>query len=374
MWSPAFAASVALGRSKLHSGRESIYSSFKCAQVLRKPRSSKPLPSRTFVMTANFDDIAKQLQQELKRRAVDPSDPGLPPMPPTDAPPEHQPIEITHGNNDLPKVILRHAPSSQEAQIYCYGAAVTSWTTRGEEHFWVSDQNKWQLGGKAIRGGIPICFPQFGPYGDLVQHGFARVSDWRIRNTTVNEDQSVTAVFGLSSESGQEAMAAWPHKFDAEYSVTLSIAGLETMLSVKNTDTKPFSFTCAFHNYFKTSAAGDARVFGFENLKHLNRLDGDKEMAEQEDTGAGVMLTEETDRIYMNAPEELAIFDFATLKVLKIKKTQTLQDATLWNPFGAEGADPGWNNFICIEPACITKPATLQPGETWVGAQLLGVE
>ncbi|PXF48190.1 putative glucose-6-phosphate 1-epimerase [Gracilariopsis chorda] len=325
-------------------------------------------------MTANFDEIAKQLQQELKRRAVDPSSPDLPPMPPTDAPPEQQPIEVTHGNNDMPMVIIRHAPSSQEAQVYCYGAAVTSWTTRGEEHFWVSDQNKWQVGGKAIRGGIPICFPQFGPYGDLVQHGFARVSDWRIRSTTVNEDQSVTAVFGLTSESGQEAMAAWPHKFDAEYSVTLSFAGLETRLSVKNTDDKPFSFTCAFHNYFKTSVVEDARVFGFENLKHLNRLDSDKEMAEQEDSGAGVMLTEETDRIYMNAPEELAAFDFATLKVLKIKKTPTLQDATLWNPFGAEGADPGWKNFICIEPACVTKPATLQPGETWVGAQLLGVE
>ncbi|CAN8073997.1 unnamed protein product [Agarophyton chilense] len=327
-------------------------------------------------MAANFDDIAKQLQEELnvRRRSVDQNDPNLPPMPPTDAPPEDQPIEITMGNNNMPKVIIRHAPSSQQAQIYCYGAAVTSWTTRGEDHFWVSDQNKWQLGGKAIRGGIPICFPQFGPYGDLVQHGFARVSDWRIRNTEVNEDGSVSAVFGLSSESGQDATAAWPYKFDAEYTVTLSFSGLETKLSVRNTDDKPFSFTCAFHNYFKTTTVEDARVFGFESRKHLNRLDGDKEMPEQEDSGAGTMISEETDRIYLNAPEELAMFDFASLKVLKIKKTPTLPDTTLWNPFGAEGADPGWRNFICIEPACVTNPATVEPGETWVGAQLLGVE
>lgn len=262
----------------------------------------------------------------------------------------------------------------QQAEIYTYGAAVTSWTTRGEDHFWLSDTNKWEFGGKAIRGGIPICFPQFGPYGDLATHGFARISEWRVRDTTVNEDGSVSAVFGLDSEAGQEPTAKWPHKFDAEYTVTLSFAGLETKLAVTNKDDKPFQFTCAFHNYFKTTNINDARIFGYENVKYLDRLQGDKEMPAEEDTGSGVLLTKETDRIYVDAPEELAMFDFASLKVLKVKKTPSLADATLWNPFGGEGSDPGWKNFVCIEPACIAKPATIQPGETWIGAQLLGVE
>lgn len=255
-----------------------------------------------------------------------------------------------------------------------YGAAITSWTTRGEDHFWLSDTNKWEPGGKAIRGGIPICFPQFGPYGDLVQHGFARVSEWDVRSTTVNEDGSVSAVFGLSSDTPQGEMDKWGFKFDAEYTVTLSFAGLETKLAVTNKDEKPFEFTCAFHNYFKTTGVKDARIFGYEGCKFLNRLDADKEMPAEEDTGAGILLQQETDRIYLDVPEELAIFDFASLKVLKIKKTPTLANATLWNPYGAEGADPGWKNFVCIEPACITNPASVQPGETWVGAQLLGVE
>ena len=322
----------------------------------------------------NFDEIAKQLQQELQvRRMADASSPAAP-MPDVDAPPSEQPIVVTTGNNDMPKVILRHAPSAQQAEIYLYGACVTSWTTRGEDHFWISDTNKWESGGKAIRGGIPICFPQFGPYGDLVQHGFARVSEWHIKNATVLEDNSVTAIFRIDSEMNQPAIKEWPHKFSAEYAVTLSYAGLETKLTVTNNDDKPFDFTFAFHNYFKTSAVKDARIFGYEEKKHRDRLNGDKEMPEQPDDGAGVLLEQETDRIYMDVPEELAMFDYSSLKVLKIKKTPTLQDATLWNPFGAEGADPGWKNFVCIEPACITKPATLQPNETWVGAQLLGVE
>lgn len=326
-------------------------------------------------MTAspNFDDIAKQLSNELQNRRDTSSNEPAPPMPPTDAPHDQQPIEITEGNNGMPKVILRHPPSFQEVEIYVYGAAVTSWTTRGENHFWISDTNKWEEGGKAIRGGIPICFPQFGPYGNLVSHGFARVSNWRICSSMVNEDGSVSTVFGLTSES-EGAPAEWGHKFDATYTVTLNYPGLETKLSVTNTDEKPLTFTCAFHNYFKTNDVKDARVFGFEGIKYLNRLEDDKEYPSEEDTGAGLLVEEETDRIYKDTPEEVAMFDFASLKVIKIKKTPSLSDATLWNPFGAEGADPGWKNFLCIEPACITKPAVVQPGETWVGAQLLGVE
>lgn len=321
----------------------------------------------------NFDEIAKQLSKELQqRRAADPD--NAPPLPPLDAPPSEQPFEVTMGPNDMPKLTMRHAPSAQVTEVFLYGAAVTSWTTRGENHFWMSDTNKWQPGGKAIRGGIPICFPQFGPYGDMIQHGFARISNWKIRDSNVNDDGSVSAIFGLSSDSDQEAVREWPYKFDLEYTVTLSFAGLETKLAVTNKDDKQFSFTAAFHNYFKTTNIDDARIFGYEGLKFLNRLDGDKEMPAEEDTGAGKFLTEETDRVYLDAPEELAMFDFASLKVLKIKKTPTLGDATLWNPFGAEGADPGWKNFVCIEPACISNPATVQPGETWVGAQLLGVE
>lgn len=323
----------------------------------------------------DFDDIAKQLQKELQiRRSASPESANLPEMPSPDAPAEEQPFEITTGNNNMPKVIMRHIPSSQQVEVYTYGAAVTSWTTRGEDHLWLSDTNKWEVGGKAIRGGIPICFPQFGPYGDLVQHGFARVSDWEIRRTTVNDDGSVSAIFGLDNGMGQDPVSKWPYKFDAEYMVMLSFSGLETKLTITNKDDKPFSFTSAFHNYFKTTDVKDSRVFGFENKKWLNRLEDDKEMGPQEDTGAGILLTGETDRIYLDAPEELAVFDFASLKVLKIKKTSTLPEATLWNPYGAEGADPGWKQFLCIEPACIQSPAVLQPGESWVGAQLLGVE
>lgn len=319
----------------------------------------------------NFEDIAKQLQAELQKRSVPEGEQT--PMPPVDAPGSEQPIQVTAGNNDMPRVILRHAPTSQECEIYFYGAAVTNWKTRGEDHFWLSSINKWETGGKAIRGGIPICFPQFGPYGDLAQHGFARDTTWELRNSFVADDSSVTAIFSLPTS--EEVTSKWPFKFDAEYTVTLSVVGLETKLSVKNLEEdKPISFTCAFHNYFAATSIKNVRVFGFEERPYLDRLQNDAEHPGDKDEGSGMLIEQETDRIYKNAPDELAMFDFGNMKVLKIKTTPTFGDTTLWNPYGAEGADGGWDNFICIEPACITNPAVVAPGETWVGAQLLGVE
>lgn len=283
-------------------------------------------------------------------------------------------IVISNGHGKLPKITLQHQPSSQQVEIYTYGAVVLSWKIAGTEHLWCSEQNEWVSGGKAIRGGIPLCFPQFGPYGSLVQHGFARISTWEISDTFVAEDGSVSAVLVLSSEIPSESISAWPHKFSAQYTVTLSNAGLETNFQVTNTDDKPFDFTMAFHNYIKTTDIADARIFGYEGAKYYDRLDNDKEGGPQEDTGAGVIVEKETDRIYLNTPEELALFDFTSLKVFKLKKTDTLPDATLWNPYGAGNCDPGWREFVCIEPACIAKPVKLNPGEKWCGSQLLGVE
>lgn len=366
---PGFVAPLPLASSRFTSQIATNGSVARCGRV-------PPACRRSPVMQEglNFDELAKKLASDLASK-------GIAPPPPLGGnsgaggfDPGSGPIEVSPGQGHMPRVCLRHSDSAQEVEIYTYGAAVTSWKTRGEDSLWVSDQNKWEVGGKAIRGGIPICFPQFGPYGDLVQHGFARISTWGIEDTFEGEDGSVSAVFTLTNESAGDEIAKWPHKFEATYTVTLSNAGLETNLQVKNTDDKPFDFTMAFHNYFKTSAVSDARVFGYEGLMYNDRLDGDKQCGPENDSGAGLMVEKETDRIYLNAPDELAMFDFASLKVTKLKKTPTLPEATLWNPYGAEGADPGWNGFICIEPACISTPAKLEPGETWVGSQLLGVE
>eukprot|EP00181_Compsopogon_caeruleus_P000152 CAMPEP_0184685258 /NCGR_PEP_ID=MMETSP0312-20130426/18261_1 /TAXON_ID=31354 /ORGANISM="Compsopogon coeruleus, Strain SAG 36.94" /LENGTH=363 /DNA_ID=CAMNT_0027139169 /DNA_START=173 /DNA_END=1265 /DNA_ORIENTATION=- len=282
--------------------------------------------------------------------------------------------EIQEGRGGMKMVRLLHDPSSQVVEIYEFGATVTSWKVRnGEEMFFTSEQATFDRT-KPIRAGIPICFPQFGPYGDLPTHGFARATDWKLKETTVLEDGSVNAVFQIDSSTTSPLIAQWGKSFTAEYNVILSYAGIETGLKVVNTGSEPLDFTMAFHNYFAVSDIANTFVFGLEACSFKDRLQGDAESVSKEDDGSGMILSKETDSIFMNTVEELAIFDSGTLKVYKIKKTPNLPDCTLWNPFGSKGADPGWRSFICLEPAAVASPVQLAPGEEWYGAQLLGVE
>lgn len=368
----AFVSGTPLSQRRNFNGTTSIQQRTPVRTALR-PSSVKSCTNSSI----DFNEIAKRLAEELKdttsRTPISEMDPKAAET--SDGMDLDGHFDITFGNGDIPLVRLRHAQSGQIAEVYTYGACMTSWNVRGNEVLWMSDTNKWELGGKAIRGGIPLCFPQFGPYGNLVQHGFGRITSWSIKDTVLNEDDSVSAVFSLSSEEAQhEEITKWGFKFNAEYTVTLSNIGLEAKLAVTNTGDTLMPISFAFHNYFKVSSIDNARLFGFEELRHLNRLDGDREVPASDSVESGVSVTEETDRIYLDAPEELAMFDFASLRVLKIKKTPTLPNATMWNPFGSAGCDPGWKDFVCIEPAVINPAATIPPGETWVGAQLLGVE
>mmetsp|Transcript_18433 Transcript_18433/g.73973 ORF Transcript_18433/g.73973 Transcript_18433/m.73973 type:complete len:116 (-) Transcript_18433:1952-2299(-) len=115
-------------------------------------------------------------------------------------------------------------------------------------------------------------------------------------------------------------------------------------------------------------------MYGLDNSKYMDRLDGDKLKDEPDDMGTGVAITEETDRIYTDRENEVVVFDSAKLHIVTIKKTPTMSDTTLWNPFGSDGCDPGWKNFVCVEPAVVSTPAVVAPGETWTGAQLLALE
>mmetsp|Transcript_7425 Transcript_7425/g.13407 ORF Transcript_7425/g.13407 Transcript_7425/m.13407 type:complete len:391 (-) Transcript_7425:1362-2534(-) len=294
-------------------------------------------------------------------------------------------VQVGKGENDMETVTLIHTPTGQRVVVYTFGATVTSWKARAdskasEDVFFLSDVAKYD-GKTAIRGGIPVCFPQFGPYGKLSQHGFARNTQWTIKSSSVLPDKSVELILELDSTADQPMIEQWcaqGQSFSVEYAIRLSFTGLETALSVTNTTSDPsadaLEITAAFHNYFQVTDIANARVFGLEHCKFADRLANDEESTEKDDGGAGKPVESATDRIYFSTPEELAVFDFASLRVVKLKKTPTMPDATLWNPYGADGCDPGWKRFLCLETAAIQKPIKLSSGESWTGAQLIAVE
>lgn len=154
-------------------------------------------------------------------------------------------------------VVLSLANSS--CTIHLYGATVTSWKYAGKERFFLSE-NAVTNGSKAIRGGIPLVFPQFGPTGKLPQHGFARLSMWSFGGVDIDSEKEVKVHFTLEQHQIPAAqLALWPHgnisslfsAFRLIYTVSLSANTLKTSIKIQNIGTELFQYHFLFHTYVR---------------------------------------------------------------------------------------------------------------------------
>lgn len=271
-------------------------------------------------------------------------------------------VKLTQGLGDLPKVVLA-SPYGSEADIYLFGACLTSWKIpNGKDLLFVRPDAVFN-GQKPISGGIPHCFPQFGP-GPMQQHGFARNMNWSLVDSESVEGNPVVT-FELRDNSYSRSM--WDFSFQALYKVILDSTSLSTELTVKNMDKKPFSFSTALHTYFRASVTG-AAVRGLKGCKTLNKdLDpkNPREGAEERDV---VTFPGFVDCIYLNAPNELSLENGLGNKIL-IKNTNW-SDAVLWNPHLQMEAC--YKDFVCVENAKI-KEVQLEPEQSWIATQQLSI-
>ncbi len=247
------------------------------------------------------------------------------------------------------------------AEIYLQGAQVTSWQATGTaEVIFMSEQSRWEPG-KAIRGGIPICFPWFGPKADdskAPQHGFARTAEWQLETIAA---RGAEVVVTLALESSAATRELWPHEFRAVYRVTVG-SELKLELSVTNSGQTPFSFEEALHTYHAVSDVRQVRITGLDGLRYLDKPDGYQEKSQQGE----VAFTTLTDRVYLDALEDATIDDGSRQIVVHKENSH---NTVVWNPWieGASSlADMGyeeWREFVCVE-ACNCRDAaiTLAPG------------
>ncbi|KAL4419670.1 hypothetical protein ABPG77_000567 [Micractinium sp. CCAP 211/92] len=271
------------------------------------------------------------------------------------------------GEGGLSKVVLTTnagGAGAATATLYRHGATLTGWSVGGEQLIFVSPRAVFQPP-KAIRGGVPVCFPQFGNLGPLqAQHGFARNREWQL--AAGSSSSSATLVL----ESDEETLALWPHAFRAELTTSLLPSGaLQQVLRVTNTDSKPLEFTCALHTYFKVSDIANASVVGLKGLQYYDNAAG----ALATDAAEAVTFSGEVDRAYIAAPDTLKVADSGRGAVLMVHK-RGFSDAVVWNPAQAKAegmADLGehWRGFVCLEVAqARSGPVVLQPGEAWEGS------
>lgn len=150
---------------------------------------------------------------------------------------EQQDLWTIESSEDSKQLILSSLDKTNTCIIYLYGATITSWKSNNIERLLLS-KSAILDGTKAIRGGIPLVFPQFGqPLTTMLQHGFARISTWELLSHEIKSD-SVTC--DLSLNYTEETLKVWPHKFQLIYTITLSSCSLITKLTINNIDDKAF--------------------------------------------------------------------------------------------------------------------------------------
>ena len=289
-------------------------------------------------------------------------------------------------------VILSNAQF--ECTIYAFGAHVASWRSLSDlevfktkpEFLFVSKKAILD-GTKPIRGGIPICFPQFGKLGECTnQHGFARNATWAFVGSEVDEEKVLAkATFTLSST--EKTMKEFPYKFKLNYTVSIEKEFLNTKLEVINEDEKAFEFTTALHTYFGAKSITDIAVKGLNGVRYTDSLEDGKKCVEGEEE---IRFDKEVDRIYRR---NVALVDKERLEIIDrvwedkgvlsqhtrgvAMTTKNLNDAVVWNPWidkaksMGDFGDEEYKEMVCVEAAAIDEPVKVKPGASWIGEQTL---
>ncbi len=249
-----------------------------------------------------------------------------------------------------------------EAEVYLQGAHVTSWTpTGGARVVWTSAHSAFAAG-TPIRGGIPVCFPWFGPdpSGSGPLHGVVRTRPWTFEGW-VWDDADVVLTFALAAT----APDACGGSFALRLTVTVG-ARLTLALEVTSTGTGPLRFEEALHTYLGVGDIREATILGLGDLDRLDRRTGRQGRTP---AGARLHVVAATDHLYIR-PGTVTVADWAGNRALHVH-SQGSANAVVWNPW-AEGAatlpdlgDDEWAQMVCVETCNVAAAAlVLAPGRS----------
>jgi len=282
------------------------------------------------------------------------------------------PIAITrkHGLD----VIELHAPDGARATVALHGGHLLSWVpVGGAEQLYLSPNSGFGPG-QAIRGGVPVIFPQFSQRGPLQRHGFARTKPWQLVMAEQGADDAL-AVLKLTDDAATRM--TWPHAFELELSVRIAGRDLQIELACEHTGAEgdaEFSFSTALHTYLQVGDVGEVSVEGLSGLRYFDNVD-QTEKTQRVDL---LLPGGELDRIYYRAVEPLLLREHGiSAKRQVVIRQQGFDEVVAWNPGPTRCAalpdmpTDGYKNMLCLEAASVSRPITLAAGESWVGRQTL---
>ena len=262
---------------------------------------------------------------------------------------------------------LRLCADGASVVVARLGGQVISWIPAdGRERLFLSERARYD-GSVAIRGGIPVCFPQFSGLGSLPKHGLVRTRHWQVVPATGADGGCLRLSCGADAQS----RALWMHEFELVLDVHLSAAQLKIGLTVRNLGVADFSFTGALHTYFAVCDIGSVRLEGLAGTEYRDAAGGN---ALCTDAANALGFGPEIDRVYHDTPRELMLFDgTARLAV----GSAGFADTVVWNPGAvlctglADMAPDGYRRMVCVEAAAARLPVFVPAGADWRGHQML---
>lgn len=270
-------------------------------------------------------------------------------------------VSIIEGKGGFSVIQVNNSKAS--AQISVYAGQVLSYkpASQSEDVLFVSE-NAYFKQGKAIKGGIPICWPWFGAAlkEGNPDHGFVRNNSWKIL-TIDNLENGDTKIL-LQFKDNEHTRELWPYSFQLTLEIVIGDS-LTLELLTRNTGKEAFTITEALHTYFNVGDAGEVKVLGLEQAEYLDKTEDFIKVCQ---VGA-ITLSEETDHIYTDVKHDLLIDDPVFDRKIKISSSGN-KNVVVWNPWkkaSAEMADLDENdykNFVCLEIAnAATDVVDIQP-------------
>lgn len=260
-------------------------------------------------------------------------------------------------------VLIEVSNSQAVATIAMQGAHLLRWRPADQQAvIWLSSDARFTAG-KSIRGGIPVCWPWFGPHAtdsELPAHGFARTVEWALIEAESLQNGSTRLVFLLQQDNSTREM--WP--FDAQLVLQMTIGReLQMELLTRNTGHETFILGQALHTYFEVSDVRDVAIHGLENCTYIDKLDHDRKQLQS----TPLLFDSETDRIYLDSTADCVIADPGLKRVIRIQKTGS-RSTVVWNPWIEKSermGDMGENGYlqmVCVESAnAADDVVTLEP-------------
>jgi len=271
-------------------------------------------------------------------------------------------VSIVTDNGGLAKVVV--TTNTSTAEIYAHGAHVTHFQKNGESPMIFMSRNSYFAPGKAIRGGVPICFPWFGNRDGEPSHGFARSVEWQLIKTAAAANDAVTLTFALPQIPGREA---WKN-LRTEFIVTVADTLTMELNATNESCGETVEFEGCLHTYFQVSDVDAISLTGLENAPFDDfafGAGGARRAAENKT----LRITQETNRVYPDNTATVEIRDEKLKRIIRVEKFNS-KSTVVWNPWTTQKMPEDFDQaehrqMVCVESGNVKQnKSILPPGQS----------